>query len=270
MVQLAIALTLFAPRSQGDIFDGDPIFHSIEYQNVDIGEALRHIFRHVYANYSIESGIQGNVNLHLVNTPFSKVLSKTLDQVQSSANFERGLYIVEKMPAHPSSFDILERKLPAYNFQKITLKQAFDNVFSDAKTTYRLSKMESKIVSLKIPIGTLKQGLQVLLPLARCKANYTHGHFELLPDSVEKPSKETLEKRVHGIDFIDIEAKDAFKAFFKQIGAEYILGPNIDNRFTLLLRDAKFEDALDTVCQLTDTTYQLQSNVYKIERRSFQ
>ena len=108
------------------------------------------------------------------------------------------------------------------------------------------------------------------MPVAKCKANYSHGHFDLLPESVEKPLREILNKPVRGIDFVGIKANDAFATLFKQMGAEFALGPDIDMRVTMNLRDVKFEDALDMLCQLTDTTYQLRGTVYQIERRSFQ
>ena len=271
MVILGLAMTMFATRLQGDILDGDMKIFEIDYTNVDINEALRSLFRSRYINYGAESGLQGNVNIHMKDVPFLVALKQCLDQVHgSSCETHNGIFIVEDMPDHPSEGDVLNRKLPAYDFRSVPVDEALKTIFAEACVRYRHMKIEPTLVGRKLREGTLRQDLEVLMPVAKCKANYTHGHFDLLPNSAELPLREILEKRVHGIDFIDVSAKDAFATFFKQIGAEYVLGSEIDARLTLNLRDVKFEDALDLLCQLTDTTYQLRGTVYQIERRSFQ
>ena len=271
MVTISLALSLISSHNQGDFFDGDMKIFSVDYSNAEINRVIRAIFQSRSLKYGVESGIQGSVELHMKEIPLLIVLKKSLDQVKASA-YENShhIYVVEDMPDHPSEWDVLNRKLPAYDFKKVALNYAIDSIFADARLRYRHPKIDSKNVGMSLREGTLKQALEVLLPLAKCTANYTHGHFDLLPDSEEKPIREVLDKPVHNIDFINIGATNAFATLFKQSGAEYVLGPNIDRRLTLNLRDAKFGDALDVLCQLTDTTYQLRGTVYQITRRSFE
>ena len=271
MVTLVLAMKLITAHVQGDMLDEDRGPSYVRYENADVNEVLRTLFHEVNANYAIESGVSGSINLELKGARFSVILNKILGQVHASTpGHHRGMYIIEDTPDHPSESDVLNRKLQGHNFKKVGIDEALATVFDDAHIRYRHPKIDTTYVGSIIPEGTLEESLEVLLPLAKCTANYTHGHFDLLPDSEEKPIREVLDKPVHNIDFINIGATNAFATLFKQSGAEYVLGPNIDRRLTLNLRDAKFGDALDVLCQLTDTTYQLRGTVYQITRRSFE
>jgi type II secretory pathway component GspD/PulD (secretin) len=270
MVSLALALTLVASHRQGDIFDADPKFLSIEFANADVARVLRGVFRHVNANFAIESGVQGGVNLSLKDAPFSIVLNMVLNQVFASSNEQHGVFIVEDTPNAVPSDVVMSRKLPAYDFNHTSVQDALTTVFKDARVKFRHPAIKDVEVGRKLPDRTLSQVLEILLPLASCKANYTHGHFELMPELTEWPPGYLLGKTVHGIDFIEVSAKDAFSTFFHQVGANYVLDPDIDRRFTLHLSDTKFENTLDILCQMTNTTYQYHGDVFKIERRQFQ
>ena len=270
MVTLGLALAIFSCNRQADYLDYDRAIPYVRYDNADVGEILRSLFRETGENYAVESDVKGLVNLELKQTPFTIVLKKVLDQVHASSTKDHTVTFVENAPAGPTKDDVLARKLPAYDFRKVGVGDAISVVFKEARINYRHSTINGSFVGLMMKEGTVQEDLEILLPLAKCKSDYTHGHFELVPESEERPLREVLRKPVHGIDFLDVDAKDAFSTFFKQIGAEYVLAPNIDQRFTLHLSDTSFENALDALCRLTHTTYQLRGTVYQIEPRSFQ
>ncbi len=78
---------------------GDPsqkIIPSLEYQQADVREALRALFRNVGVSYSIDPVIQGFVTVSLKNVTFEAALQYVLRQVDATYRVEGGVYEIVK------------------------------------------------------------------------------------------------------------------------------------------------------------------------------
>ena len=77
----------------------DKVIASAEYQQADIREALKTLFRQVDANYSILPEVQGTVTINLKNARFELVLQNLLNQVNATFRYEAGVFVIVPRPA---------------------------------------------------------------------------------------------------------------------------------------------------------------------------
>ena len=69
---------------------------SIEFQNVDVGKALKTLFKNIAPKYWIDLDLEGAVTLSMKRVPFSVVLDSILKQVGGEYSIERGTYVIRK------------------------------------------------------------------------------------------------------------------------------------------------------------------------------
>jgi hypothetical protein len=108
MITLALAVTacgaVAISPAQDDILN--KTLESVEFQNADLREALKTIFRQVDANYSIPPTIQGTVTASYRKAKFDTVLKNLLDQVNATYRYDAGVFIiVERETGNPTSLD---------------------------------------------------------------------------------------------------------------------------------------------------------------------
>jgi hypothetical protein len=81
---------------------GGRIIPSLEYQQADVREALRALFRTVGVDYSIAPDVQGLITVSLRNVPFETALQAILRQVDATYRIEAGIYqIVRRIDPAP-------------------------------------------------------------------------------------------------------------------------------------------------------------------------
>lgn len=93
----ALAMTAcVAPLAvaQGDILDQK--IGSVDYQNADVREVLKTLFKNANANYSIDQWIQGSVTLSMKDSKFELVLQNVLAQVNATYRYEGGMFLIVK------------------------------------------------------------------------------------------------------------------------------------------------------------------------------
>ena len=76
----------------------DKVIQSAEYQQADIREALKTLFRQVDANYSILPEVQGTVTINMKNARFELVLQNLLNQVNATFRYEAGVFVIVPRP----------------------------------------------------------------------------------------------------------------------------------------------------------------------------
>ncbi len=69
---------------------------SLEYQQADVREALRALFRSVGASYTIAPDVQGLITVSLKNVPFEQALQQVIRQVEATYRIESGVYQIVK------------------------------------------------------------------------------------------------------------------------------------------------------------------------------
>ena len=94
VVALAMTTACMTPlaMAQGDILDHQ--ISSAEYQNSDLREVLKTLFKEVNASYSIPPDIQGSITLSMKNAKFELVLQNVLNQVNATYRYEGGVFVI--------------------------------------------------------------------------------------------------------------------------------------------------------------------------------
>lgn len=99
---LAATLFVLAPvRSYAQTDVGSTIIPSLEYQQADVREALRALFKNVGVSYSIAPEVQGAVTVSLKNVSFDTALQNVLRQVDATYRIEAGVYQIVKREDNP-------------------------------------------------------------------------------------------------------------------------------------------------------------------------
>ena len=96
VVALAMTTACMTPlaMAQGDILDHK--ISSAEYQNSDLREVLKTLFKEVNASYSIPPDIQGQITLSMKEAKFELVLQNVLAQVGATYRYEGGVFVILK------------------------------------------------------------------------------------------------------------------------------------------------------------------------------
>ncbi len=93
-VLLLSAMPSAAHAQDGDIID--KIVPSLEYEQIDVRDALKALFRIVNANYTVDNDVQGQVTLNLKNVKFGTVLENITRQVDATYRIEGGIFRILK------------------------------------------------------------------------------------------------------------------------------------------------------------------------------
>lgn len=72
----------------------DQVIPTVNFQQAEIREALKILFRNVGVNYSVANDVTGFVTASLSNVPFETALRNLLDQVEATYRFENGIYSI--------------------------------------------------------------------------------------------------------------------------------------------------------------------------------
>ena len=98
MIVVALAMTTACMTpiafAQGDVLDHKIL--SAEYQNSDLREVLKSLFREVGASYSIGADVQGTVTMSMKDAKFELVLQNVLAQVGATYRYEGGTFVILK------------------------------------------------------------------------------------------------------------------------------------------------------------------------------
>ena len=90
---LGVLLLAGAPSSahaQQDV--GGTIISSLEFEQTDVREALRALFKNVGVSYTIAPEVQGTITVSLKNVPFETALQNITRQVDATYRIEGGVY----------------------------------------------------------------------------------------------------------------------------------------------------------------------------------
>ena len=107
VVALAMTTACMTPlaMAQGDILDHK--ISSAEYQNSDLREVLKTLFKEVNASYSIPPDIQGQITLSMKDAKFELVLQNVLNQVGATYRYEGGVFVILKREPPEKPTDIV-------------------------------------------------------------------------------------------------------------------------------------------------------------------
>ena len=99
-IALAAVLTVIpnslVAQDQGDV--RNQTIPSVQFEQADIRDALKVLFRHVGASYSVDPEVQGTVTASLENVPFETALRNLLNQVRATYRLEGGIFVIIPRP----------------------------------------------------------------------------------------------------------------------------------------------------------------------------
>ena len=82
----------------------NPNVAALEFQNADVREAIRQLFKMVGASFVIAPDVQGNVTVRLKNVPFDTALEQLVRQVDATYRMEGPIYSVVLRSPAPARF----------------------------------------------------------------------------------------------------------------------------------------------------------------------
>lgn len=137
--------------TQADV--SQQIVPSLEFQNTDVRQGLRSLFKIVNTSYSIAPEVQGTVALSLKNVTFETALQNVLRQVDATYRIRAGVYEIMKRSNEEVNFpDRVEENrlvLPQPS-NPVPATIAQDNRFLYIlvdKTLYKVQKSDLKVVN---------------------------------------------------------------------------------------------------------------------------
>ena len=261
MIPLFLAL-LTLP--QGDFFVED-IFQ-VDYENADVGQVLKFLFKGVNAQYRIDPDVHGTITLHLKKTPYPEVLKKILTQAHAYSVFEDQVFYVEHGPEPPAESKILARRLPTFDFIKTNNFEAIKEVFKAAKVESKLGNFYWEKVGRKLPSGTLKEDLDLIFSNRNLAYRYVRGYFEV-NEEPPKIQDDLLDTILPEVEFFNVDVREALRQLLKKTGANYTVDPEIQGKLMLRLTNVSYEQAIQFICTSVHATYSYRNKTFFFTRQ---
>lgn len=87
---------------------------------------------------------------------------------------------------------------------------------------------------------------------------------EMAPDGV---SDEVWEQPIARVELDDVDIRDAIRALFKNVEANYVIAPEIQGSVSLYLKNSRFGNALKMMLDLVGATFRIEGGVFNIVKR---
>lgn len=72
---------------------------------------------------------------------------------------------------------------------------------------------------------------------------------------------------IASLDLQDVDVRDAIRALFKNVNANYVVAPEVQGTVTVTLKNVKFETALRNVLDQVKATYRVEGGIFNIIKR---
>jgi len=238
LAQLSLALLLVATswivlavpaRAQADV--SGQIIKDVQFEQKDVRQAIRELFKSVGVSYSIAPEVQGTITVALHNVTFEVALQNVLRQVDATYRIEGGVYEV----VHQSG-----------NFG--------DPVPPELQVPIRPEATQSPASALTEPRAetAITQDSRFL--------------YIVRGDALYKVQKSDLKLvKTGALDKVDIHI--ALRKLFERMNVLFTVAQDVQGAVTVGLPDAPFETALQDMLRQINATYRVQAGVYEIVHR---
>jgi type II secretory pathway component GspD/PulD (secretin) len=75
------------------------------------------------------------------------------------------------------------------------------------------------------------------------------------------------QKMIPSMELNQADVREAVRALFKNVGASYMVAPEVQGMVTVSLKNVSFETALQNILRQVDGTYRVEAGVFEIVRR---
>src|SRR5579862_3058585 len=72
---------------------------------------------------------------------------------------------------------------------------------------------------------------------------------------------------IASLDLEDVDVRDAIRALFKNVNANYVVAPEVQGTVTIQLKNVKFEVALRNILDQVKATYRIEGGIFNIIKR---
>src|SRR5579863_5325383 len=72
---------------------------------------------------------------------------------------------------------------------------------------------------------------------------------------------------IASLDLQDVDVRDAIRALFKNVNANYVVAPEVQGTVTVQLKNIKFEVALRNILDQVKATYRIEGGIFNIIKR---
>ncbi len=298
MGPLLCAFALF-PQGANPPDRSQAIVPVVEFQNADVREAVRWLFRKGLFGGTVAPEVQGVVTVSLRNVPWELALQQVLRQVEATYRIEHGFY--EVVRREDEAFGpIVEPPAP---WPSVADRQAIEAGYRWLRRNVALGRgKEIKAwlgdAVLESPIARTKvegvQAYRAFVDTERAFPVFSLRGYRPVPRKAAGPAWIAAEvayattsdrafvvyrdewrplsdgswRLVHRqnatLRFENADIRDVLRMVWGDVGAAYRIDPRVQGRVTLDLTGVPFESALQQVLQNIRATYRIEGGVYDI------
>src|ERR1019366_4188287 len=81
-------------------------------------------------------------------------------------------------------------------------------------------------------------------------------------DSGQGQGQDVSNQGIASLDLEDVDARDAIRALFKNVNANYVVAPEVQGTVTLQLKNIKFQVALRNILDQVKATYRIEGGIF--------
>ncbi|HLK13594.1 MAG TPA: hypothetical protein VKT78_02215, partial [Fimbriimonadaceae bacterium] len=74
-------------------------------------------------------------------------------------------------------------------------------------------------------------------------------------------SQDVSNQLIASLDLEDVDVRDAIRALFKNVNANYVVAPEVQGTVTITLKNVKFEVALRNILDQVKATYRIEGGI---------
>src|SRR5580700_3985676 len=88
-----------------------------------------------------------------------------------------------------------------------------------------------------------------------------------LPFQTDGGQGDVSNQVIASLDLQDVDVRDAIRALFKNVNANYVVAPEVQGTVTIQLKNVKFEVALRNILDQVKATYRIEGGIFNIIKR---
>ena len=191
LAQLSLATVLVATvwigmSSPARAQSQDPsqiLLQPIKFENADVRDAIRQIFKSAKVSYSMAPDVQGSVTLSISGVNLRTALENTLRQVNATYVIDGGVFVIKRYQ------DVSGKILPRLVLEQEDVREALRQIFKAVDVSYTIDPNVQGQVTLSLRNVTFEVALQNALRQVNSTYRIEAGVYKVVPGG---PSAESL------------------------------------------------------------------------------
>ena len=152
------------------------VVSKLEFDQIEVRDALRELFMNVKVSYSIEPDVHGPVTLSTRNASFDSNLKMILQQVGATYRIESGVYVISHL--FGLGFSTGSGIDAVYN--QIDVRDALNKMFTGVHVAYLISPNIQGVVRIELKNVTFETALKNILDQIDATYRIKAGVYEIV------------------------------------------------------------------------------------------